>query len=416
MDYENFKEKVELTITYEEYQELKKVCNYKFWKTFIIAALIIILFFSLALIPPDPLPIEDVIISDIFVIVMMFFILKIKDVLFSRYDYNKWIKNKDRTEYRLYFYDKYIKVESEKIQLKIAYEEIKKVKITKTHLYIIVNAKNIIPIPNQKINMNLIDYLDDRIPKTKIKQKINLEKQTENLEKYTSVKIGLIILFILTILSIWASMILILLIAQKENVPLFLTFNYTWVAYYVLPIPILSIILGIIYRIKGLKCTKNIVAGIIVTGIILLEVSVSFLINNEIDYKNINSYQEMIGVKLPTKGEYYKVDWDESYLLDHSSNYIIFTNPTEEKAFLEELKNSNLWLTKNELNTNLENLITPATCESVKQECYYSLYIKELNTHNTLPVQNGVYHIYAMAYSSDKSYLDIEEYIYNYKE
>ena len=416
MEYENFKEKVELTITYEEYQKLRKTCNYQFWKIFLIASLIIILFFSIALIPPDPLPIEEVVISDIFVIMVMFFLLKIRYVLFSKLDYKRFAKNKNQVEYKVYFYDKYIKLENEKMNLKINYEELKKIKITSTDIYIIVNTKNIIPIPKHKINMNLIDYLYDRIPKTKIKKKIAIEEQQENLEKYEKVKIGLIVLFVLTIISIWASMFLILLTPQKENVPLPLTFNYTYVAYYLLPIPVLSIILGIIYRIKGLKCTKNIIAGIIVTGIILLEGSVSFLINDEIDYKNITTYRDAIGITLPSQGKYYKINWDESYLLNHKSNYIIFTNPKEEKAFFEELQNSKNWLTKKEISTNIENLLTPATCESVNQECYYSIYIKELNTHNTLPVQNGVYHIYAMTYSRDKSYLDIEEYIYNYKE
>lgn len=416
MEYENFKEKVELTITYEEYQKLRKTCNYQFWKIFLIASLIIILFFSIALIPPDPLPIEEVVISDIFVIMVMFFLLKIRYVLFSKLDYKRFAKNKNQVEYKVYFYDKYIKLENEKMNLKINYEEIKKIKITSTDIYIIVNTKNIIPIPKHKINMNLIDYLYDRIPKTKIKKKIAIEEQQENLEKYEKVKIGLIVLFVLTIISIWASMFLILLTPQKENVPLPLTFNYTYVAYYLLPIPVLSIILGIIYRIKGLKCTKNIIAGIIVTGIILLEGSVSFLTNDEIDYKNITTYQDVIGITLPSQGKYYKINWDKSYLLNHKSNYIIFTNPKEEKAFFEELQNSKNWLTKKEISTNIENLLTPATCESVNQECYYSIYIKELNTHNTLPVQNGVYQIYAMTYSRDKSYLDIEEYIYNYKE
>lgn len=416
MEYENFKEKVELTITYEEYQKLRKTCNYQFWKTFLITSLIIILFFSIALIPPDHLPIEEVVISDIFVIMVMFFLLKIRYVLFSKLDYKRFAKNKNQVEYKVYFYDKYIKLENEKMNLKINYEEIKKIKITSTDIYIIVNTKNIIPIPKHKINMNLIDYLYDRIPKTKIKKKIAIEEQQENLEKYEKVKIGLIVLFVLTIISIWASMFLILLTPQKENVPLPLTFNYTYVAYYLLPIPVLSIILGIIYRIKGLKCTKNIIAGIIVTGIILLEGSVSFLINDEIDYKNITTYRDVIGITLPSQGKYYKINWDESYLLNHKSNYIIFTNPKEEKAFFEELQNIKNWLTKKEISTNIENLLTPATCESVNQECYYSIYIKELNTHNTLPVQNGVYHIYAMTYSKDKSYLDIEEYIYNYKE
>ena len=96
MEYENFKEKVELTIAYEEYQKLRKTCSYQFWKTFLIASLIIILFFSIALIPPDPLPIEEVVISDIFVIMVMFFLLKIRYVLFSKLDYKRFAKNKNQ--------------------------------------------------------------------------------------------------------------------------------------------------------------------------------------------------------------------------------------------------------------------------------------------------------------------------------
>ena len=188
MEYENFKEKVELTITYEEYQKLRKTCNYQFWKTFLIASLIIILFFSIALIPPNPLPIEEVVISDIFVIMVMFFFLKIRYVLFSKLDYKRFAKNKNQVEYKVYFYDKYIKLENEKMNLKINYEEVKKIKITSTDIYIIVNTKNIIPIPKHKINMNLIDYLYDRIPKTKIKKKIAIEEQQENLERYEKVK------------------------------------------------------------------------------------------------------------------------------------------------------------------------------------------------------------------------------------
>ena len=37
-----------------------------------------------------------------------------------------------------------------KMNLKINYEEIKKIKITSTDIYIIVNTKNIIPIPKHK--------------------------------------------------------------------------------------------------------------------------------------------------------------------------------------------------------------------------------------------------------------------------
>ena len=117
MNNEIYKEKIDLKITYDEFQTIRKECNYKFWKTFFIGTIIIILFFSLTLIPPDPIPIDEVIIVDIFVIVILFFILKVKDCLFLRHDYNNLTKYKDKLEYNITFYDKYIKVESENTSL-----------------------------------------------------------------------------------------------------------------------------------------------------------------------------------------------------------------------------------------------------------------------------------------------------------
>lgn len=53
-----------------------------------------------------------------------------------------------------------------------------------------------------------------------------------------------------------------------------------------LPIPILSIVLGIKYKIEGLKCTKNIVSGFIVGLIFLCSGSFSFIFKDLNDYTN----------------------------------------------------------------------------------------------------------------------------------
>ena len=414
MNNENYKEKIDLKITYDEYQTIRKECNYKFWKTFFIGTIIIILFFSLTLIPPDPVPIDEVIIVDIFVIVILFFILKVKDCLFLRYDYNSLAKYKDKLEYNIIFYDKYIKIESENTSLKIDYKQIKKIKLTSTHLYIIINIKEIIPIPKYKINNNLISFLN----KKQISKITRKEEQIDNnqvTKSYEGVRIFLIILFILTILSLWISLALIAIVSEQRNLPNFLSLNNTWVAYFVLPIPIVSIILGIIYIKKGVKCAKNIVAGVIVGSFLLLIGLSSNLINFEVDYKTIRPYQPMIGVEIPTTGTYHQIIWDTSYLTQHISNYVIFKEK-DAKNFYQNIKNTDFWITEEQVSSKLGTLLYPVACESTDQECYYSVYLEELNAHNTLPAQTGIYHVYAMSYSPDKAYLDIEEYIYNYKE
>ena len=306
MNNEIYKEKIDLKITYDEFQTIRKECNYKFWKTFFIGTIIIILFFSLTLIPPDPIPIDEVIIVDIFVIVILFFILKVKDCLFLRHDYNNLTKYKDKLEYNITFYDKYIKVESENTSLKIDYKQIKKIKLTSTHLYIIINIKEIIPIPKYKINNNLISFLNKKqISKVTLKEEqIDKNQATKS---YEGVRIFLIILFILTILSLWISLALIAIVSEQRNLPNFLSLNNTWAAYFVLPIPIVSIILGIIYKKKGVKCAKNIVAGVIVGSFLLLIGLSSNLINFEVDYKTIRPYQPIIELEIPTTRTYHQI-------------------------------------------------------------------------------------------------------------
>ena len=74
----------------------------------------------------------------------------------------------------------------------------------------------------------------------------------------------MIILFIITICSLWGAMGTLSYV--NEIIPQH-GFNFTkntWVFWCWLPIPIASIILGFIYNGKGLKCTKNIVAGFII--------------------------------------------------------------------------------------------------------------------------------------------------------
>ena len=74
-----------------------------------------------------------------------------------------------------------------------------------------------------------------------------------------TVKAVLLALFILSLFSIY---IALALVASKTTEVRPMVENM-WLFFIPLPIPLASLILGIIYKIKGLRVTKNIVVGII---------------------------------------------------------------------------------------------------------------------------------------------------------
>ena len=92
-------------------------------------------------------------------------------------------------------------------------------------------------------------------------------KQNE-IKNYKFKKILMIILFIITIASLWLSMLCMLLFHSNANS--FAYVQYTWIFWLWLPVPALSIILGFKFKKQGLKCKKNIIGGFIIASLLLL--------------------------------------------------------------------------------------------------------------------------------------------------
>ncbi len=412
--------KVDVKITYEEYKKIQKHFNYRFWKTFIIISVVIFIFFLIVLLPPDPMPVSEMLVVDLVFIVFTFIILKIFDILFRKHRYIKLFKkDSGNIKYTLYFFDDYFEKASETKTEKFNYDKIWKLKEYDYMLYILMDKKNIIPINKEDFDYSIISLIKNKssIGNKSINNNEDIKDYLKKEKKeYTGMKIFLIILFILTILCLWISLIIDYLLMKVSNTPNVMFFNYTWGGLLCLPIPILSIVLGIIYKRRGLKCTKNIVAGIIITIILIQESSFSFLFNFQADYKEIDKYRDVIKVSLPENGNFTKIKWDESYLLDHISNYAIFTNSSESSKFYSDIKDSVFWITKDSINTNLNNFVPSSLiCESKKEPCYYLVYIKEIESYNKIPDESGKYHVNTMMYDPSKATLDIEEFSYEYK-
>lgn len=102
------------------------------------------------------------------------------------------------------------------------------------------------------------------------------------------ISIFMIILFIITICSLWGALWSVSLV-DEINPQHGLNFTKNmWAFWCWLPIPILSIILGFKYKKVGLKCTKNIVGGFIIGFLLLVYGSFSLFPTFSQDYNKIN--------------------------------------------------------------------------------------------------------------------------------
>ena len=242
---------------------------------------------------------------------------------------------------------------------------------------------------------------DEKLMRTnisKIIEKINIrEKQREKIKK------GMCILFILTVITFFIIGNIISEISYNTE--------YMWLMWLCLPIPILSIVLGLKFQKMRVNCQKNVISGYIVAFLLLLFGSFTFIFPNE-DYQQILKMENIINIQLPDEGVYTITKWSNNSLKCNILHEIHFKN----KRFSEEeIERSKTWLKKENIDNNLEILISPLITCDLNEKCYYSIYIEETEKYNTVPTEDGIYHIFAMMYNQDMNCLKISEYNYEIK-
>ena len=257
-----------------------------------------------------------------------------------------------------------------------------------------------------------IDIIFDsnKYDKKEIEMKLNAEFGKKIIKKFkitnilkTKTESNLTVLFILTLITFY--------IASSVALNLSINAEKMWTMWLWLPMPILSIILGLKYKKKGYKCQKNIVAGFIVGFLLLVFGAYTFIFPNE-DYQDFLELENIINLDLPEQGIYTKTPWKLGYFKDLTTHTTIFE---EYEKLEEEIMNSKTWLSNQELNSSLQIFISSFNSCDDETVCYYSIYIEDIDKYNTLPEENGNYHIYAMIYKTSLHELVIEEYNYDYK-
>ena len=229
------------------------------------------------------------------------------------------------------------------------------------------------------------------------------------------IKNGMIILFIVTIASLWlalASLSIVNVINPQHG------FNFTkntWVFWCFLPIPILSIILGFKYKRAGFKCTKNIVGGFIIAFLLIVYGAFCLMPTFSVDYDEIDKYRDIVDAELPSNGELEIQDWDTYFDEDKTEYSIIYAYYNKENVndLVSSIENSNNWILSKDIKSVLRIFI-PSTLYS-DADAYYSIYNKTTGQYNSLPEVAGDYEIYAMKYDISDKHLEIHKFKYSYK-
>ncbi len=257
--------------------------------------------------------------------------------------------------------------------------------------------------------------------KSKDKDEVKIVEKKKNvmkIEKYphkTFIKNGMIILFIVTIASLWLALFSLAFISGTRPPYGFNFLKNTWIFWCFLPIPILSIILGFKYKRAGFKCTKNIVGGFIIAFLLLVYGAFCLIPTFSMNYDEIDKYRDIVDAELPSNGELEIQDWDTYFDEDKTEYTIIIAYYDKENVndLVSSIENSNNWILSKDIKSELRIFI-PSTLYS-DADAYYSIYNKTTGQYNSLPEKTGDYEIYAMKYDISDKHLEIHKFKYSYK-
>ena len=196
-------------------------------------------------------------------------------------------KGRIDTEIHTEFYEKYLIRKGQIETIKINYCDIDRFVETDTNLYLKFDKRNkVIIIQKSSCNLELINFIRGKFknPETSCDDYSNF-KGVKKYHNPSFIKIFMIILFIITICSLWGALWTMNVIDKITPQHGFNFVKNSWAFWCWLPVPLLSIILGFKYKNVGFKCTKNIVAGFIIGFLLLVYGSLCLLPMFSQDYR-----------------------------------------------------------------------------------------------------------------------------------
>ena len=207
---------------------------------------------------------------------------------------------------------------------------------------------------------------------------IGLKRENNSIKK--KIKVLLLVSFILSLISIYFALMIVAISVNNSPLPDFplSMAEHMWKFFIIVPIPLASIILGFIYLKKGYKCKKNIIAGIIMTGLLCIFGSFTSAFSDRIshDMSYLEPISEKINLDIPTDG-YISIMYD---FQDSDDSLAMVKIDDQNDSFASELDNNNNW--KRDTSFIPSNKIDLYLLTMTSSYDYFMIYNLTTNSYN----------------------------------
>ena len=221
-----------------------------------------------------------------------------------------------------------------------------------------------------------------------------------------------ILLFVLSIATLWGGLFLVSMLSSIDKVMT----EDMWVFFIFLPIPISSIAFGFYLKRKGYKYLKNIIVGIIMTGLLCGYGSFTFIFASMYSHTDepILNAERILDIDIPTHYRINTQDWTKG-TQSSARGYIyytsdIFFDDAAVEDFEKNLSSNSKWISN--IPTDLIG-ITSVFCDVYASD-YYIIYNKDTNEFNKTPSESGTYEFINILYSVERNAMRLVEYKIEY--
>ena len=220
------------------------------------------------------------------------------------------------------------------------------------------------------------------------------------------------ILVIASICSFFVALTLEVIVSEENG--LFL--ENMWLFFLFSPIPIASVIFGFYLKSKGYKYKKNVVSGIIITALLCIYGSFTFIFTNIYDYSDepIARTEQILGIDIPVHKHIITQDWTQGtqtvsrgYI--YSTSDISFDNIAV-LEFEKQLATDDKWLSS--IPNDFIGITSPLNNYGFYD--YTLIYNIDTAEYNSLPSNSGNFRLINVLYSMETNKMKIIEYDIEY--
>lgn len=176
------------------------------------------------------------------------------------------------------------------------------------------------------------------------KGEISMKKVEKQVFTNSKVKLLLFITFILSILSIFIALAIVAISVEKSPLPEFpLTMvEHMWKFYLMIPLPLLSTVLGIIFINRKYKCKKNLIAGIITLILLCIFGSFTSVFAKQISHDSsyLNELSNRVSINFP-HDSYISITFN----LSDDCDFLVMIKIQDSfsRDFINQLESGNNW-------------------------------------------------------------------------